>query len=116
MAIAYPITMPAFGAADAAKNTFNWIETPTGGSAGAPQTIDFTTSAATGSFSVANGSAVEYWATETDTSGNKSADSPHGTIASASDTTPPAAPAAPTVGPGDTAPPAAPMLGKGKKV
>ena len=111
MAIQYPITMPAFGAADAAKNTFNYTENGV-----AAQPIDFTTSGATGSFQVANGSAVEYWATETDTSGNPSKDSPHGTIASASDTTPPAAPATPTVGPGDTAPPAAPMLGKGKKV
>jgi len=111
MAIQYPITMPAFGAKDAAKNTFKWTE------AGGPvQTQDFTTGGGTGSFQVANGSAVEYWATETDGSGNESKDSAHGTIASASDTTPPAAPATPTVGPGDTAPPNAPMLGKGKKV
>lgn len=111
MAIQFPITMPAFGAKDAAKNTFKYTM-----NGAAQPNIDFTTSAATGLFVVDNGSAVEYWATETDTAGNESPDSPHGTIASASDTTPPAAPAGPVVGPGDTAPPAAPQLGKGKKV
>jgi hypothetical protein len=116
MAISFPVTMPAFGASDAAKNTFHYVETPAGQPALAEVTIDFTTSGASGSFIVQQGSAVDYWATESDGSGNTSAASVHGSIASASDTTPPAAPAAPVVGPGDTAPPAAPSLGKGKKV
>jgi hypothetical protein len=116
MAIIYPINMPAFGASDAAKNTFHYVETPQGAPANPEVAIDFTTSGASGNFIVQALSAVDYWATETDTSGNTSAPSPHGSIASAADTTPPAAPPPPVVGPGDTAPPAAPMLGKGKKV
>lgn len=110
--IEYPVTMPEFVEKDTAKSTLHWTEN------GAPeQTQDFTTSGATGKLVVNDGAAVEAWATLADKAGNVSDPSPHVSIVSAADTTPPAAPAAPAVGPGQTGDePEPPLFGKGKKV
>lgn len=109
--IQYPYTMPAF-TGGATGNTFSYIETLADGTVNPQVDQNHSTSNDTGTFNVAEKSKVEYWATQSDAAGNKSADSVHGIIDSAADTVPPPAPDAPTTGPGDTAP-MAPSIGRG---
>lgn len=99
MAIKYPITMPADTAPDVVKRTFKYKV-----NGGDEQKIDFDTANATGEFIVPVGAAVDYFATETDGSGNESEPGTMGHIDSAADTTPPMAPGAPVLGPGETVP------------